>query len=172
MINITLTIFTFSGSLGCASRVCTTWPKHYQRMKPGGHPSPSWSKRMDLLAMGTRQHHHDYAPTQFSHLIEAFLAKHNFPLLHQALSCSFLLFPKLKMGKMEKMLKMVLIGFRFESWEDIHTAGYTFIQLYSNPKMVFPKCFQQWWDHREKLLQSHCEFFEWSCDCIKLFYYC
>ena len=100
---------------------------------------------MDLRAAETWQLHHDNAPAHSLHLIQGFLAKHNIPLIRQALcspdmaSCDFWLFPK---------LKMLLKGTQFKSREDIMRNAIA--QLYKIPQEVFQKCFQQWQDRWKK----------------------
>ena len=61
-----------------------------------------WLRRPQLRATGDRQLHHHNAPTQASHLLQTFLAKHQitrvtqFPHSTNLAPCNFWLFPKLK----------------------------------------------------------------------------
>ena len=96
------------------------------------------SKRRDLWAAGTWQLHHYNVPARSSQLIKVFLAKHNIPVVRQALyssdmaPCDYWLFLH---------LKMQLKGTRFESRDDI--IGNTTAKLYSISKQAFQKCFEQ-----------------------------
>ena len=98
---------------------------------------------------------HDNAPSHSAHLIQAFLAKHNIPVVRQGpysphvAPCDFWLFPK---------LKMPLKGTRFESREDIMRNAME--QLLTIPKTEFQKCFQQWQEHWQKCVHSQGAYFE------------
>lgn len=112
-------------------------------------------KRRDLWQAQSWHLHHDNAPAHRSHLIQAFLTKHNVPTVQQApyspdmAPCDFWLFSK---------LKMPLKGRRFESREDIMSN--TTAELMSIPKEAYHKCFQQWCARWEKCVTSQGDYFE------------
>ena len=112
-------------------------------------------KRPEMWAAQNWQLHHDNAPAHSAHLIQAYLAKNNTPLVrHPPYSpdmapCDFWLFPK---------LKTTLKGKRFESREEIMRK--TTAELYSIPKSTFQRCYQQWQHRWEKCVHSQGEYFE------------
>ena len=109
---------------------------------PGGPSLLSWCCAMQTTgSLGSKilALHHGNAPAHSLHVIQAFLAKHNIPVVCQApyspdmAPCDFRLYPK---------LKMMLKGTRCESREYIMQN--TSNQLNTIPKTSFQECFQKW----------------------------
>ena len=110
-------------------------------------------KRPDLWPAKSWQLHHDNAPAYSVHVIQAFFAKHNIPVVCQA-PCNFWPFPK---------LKITLKGTRFESKEDVMQNATN--QLNTIPITVFQECFQKWQKRWGKCVYHQGDYFEGDLTC-------
>ena len=111
-------------------------------------------KRPDKRAAKNFQFHHDNAPSYSTHVIQAFLAKNDMPLVRQApyspgsAPCDFWLFPQV-----ETTLKASL----FQSRENMRKLTE---KLQSILEEEFKSCFQKWQKSLEKCMDLQGKYFE------------